>query len=124
MATHDTGGRGGRTPAILEIRTYRLKPGTRDAFVDLMRAEAAPLLARFGITVVDCGPSLVDEDGNEEAYLVRAFRSLEERQEQEEAFYGSDDWREGPREAVLAPIESFHTIVMEVTQEAVDALRR
>ena len=109
---------------ILEIRTYRLKPGTRDAFVALMRGEAVPLLVRRGITVVDCGPSLVDEDGSEEAYLVRAFPSLEARREQEEAFYGSDEWRQGPRETVLAPIESFHTIVMEVSQEAVDALRR
>ncbi len=96
---------------ILEIRTYRLKPGTRDDFVAAMAA-AQPLLARYGIDVVDFGASLVAEDGHEEAYLIRRFASLEERAEKEDAFYGSDDWRDGPRADVVAPIESYHTIVL------------
>jgi len=96
---------------ILEIRTYRLKPGTRDGSVAAMAA-AQPLLARYGIDVVDFGASLVAEDGHEEAYLIRRFASLEERAEKEDAFYGSDEWRDGPRAAVVAPIESYHTIVL------------
>jgi hypothetical protein len=96
---------------ILEIRTYRLKPGTRDDFVAAMAA-AQPLLARYGIEVVDFGASLVAEDGHEEAYLIRRFASLEDRAEKEDAFYGSADWRNGPRADVVAPIESYHTIVL------------
>jgi hypothetical protein len=107
---------------ILEIRTYRLKPGTRDEFVRVMRDEAAPLLATAGIRVVGIGASLAAEDGHEEAYLMRAFDSLSRRGEQEDAFYGSDTWRLGPREAVVSRIESYHTIVIEVSAEAVAAL--
>jgi len=110
--------------AILEIRTYRLGPGTRDEFVRVMRTEALPLLAKFGIRVLDCGPSLTDEDGNEEAFLMRGFSSLEQRAEQEDRFYSSSAWREGPREAILDPIENFHTIVMEVPESALAALDR
>ncbi|MEV0273689.1 NIPSNAP family protein [Hamadaea sp. NPDC050747] len=99
---------------VLEIRTYRLKPGTRDEFVRVMREESAPLLAAAGIRVLDAGPSLVDEDGFEEAYLVRVFDSLEHRAAQEDAFYGSAVWREGPREAIVSRIETYHTIVVEV----------
>ena len=62
--------------------------------------------------MVDFGASLVAEDGHEEAYLIRRFASLEERAEKEDAFYGSDDWRNGPRADVVAPIESYHTIVL------------
>jgi hypothetical protein len=98
---------------ILEIRTYRLKPGTREEFVRVMREEARPLLEKHGLTVVDCGPSLVDEDGHEEAYLIRAFPSLETRAEQEDEFYGSEDWLRGPREAIVSRIESYHTIVLD-----------
>ncbi|NUR87836.1 MAG: NIPSNAP family protein [Nonomuraea sp.] len=98
---------------ILEIRTYRLKPGTREEFVRVMREESVPLLESFGIRVVDCGPSLVDEDGNEEAYLIRAFDSVEEREKQEERFYSSPEWREGAREAIVSRIESYHSIVLE-----------
>lgn len=108
---------------ILEIRTYRLKPGTRDDFVRLMRTEAVPLLERFGIQVVGAGASVVTEDGHEEAYLMRAFPSLAVRDDQEEEFYGSDAWRSGPREGILSAIENYHTVVVEVTGEAVAALR-
>lgn len=48
---------------ILEIRTYRLKPGTGDEFVRVMREESVPLLEKAGIRVVDCGASLVSEAG-------------------------------------------------------------
>ena len=108
---------------ILEIRTYRLKPGTRDEFVRLMRDESGPLLAAAGIRVVALGASLAAEDGHEEAYLIRAFDSLSRRDAQEEAFYGSDVWRLGPREAVVSRIESYHTIVIEASTEMVAALQ-
>lgn len=108
---------------ILEIRTYRLRPGTVDEFVRLMREEAAPLLARFGIRVVAAGASLVREDGHEEAYLIRAFPSLTVRDEQEAAFYGSEAWRDGPRAAILSCIESYHTVVLETADQSVEVLR-
>lgn len=107
---------------ILEIRTYRLKPGSSEEFVRLMREEAVPLLETFGLRVVGYGASLVIEDGQEEAYLMRAFASLEERHDQEEAFYGSDAWRNGPREAVLSRIDSYHTVVLETSEAAVLAI--
>jgi hypothetical protein len=37
---------------------------------------------------------------------MRAFPGLEERERTEGAFYGSEEWRQGPREAILAGIES------------------
>ncbi len=97
----------------LEIRTYRLKPGMLTEFVRLMGEEAVPLMAKQGITVVDYGASAVDDDGHEYAYLTRAFASLAERESQEEAFYAGDVWRHGPREAVIACIASYHTVVFE-----------
>jgi hypothetical protein len=102
---------------FLEIRTYRLRPGTRDAFLGAMEV-AQPLLRRYGIEVVDFGPSLVDEEGHEEAYLIRRFASLEERAAKEDAFYGSADWRDGPRAAVVEPIVDYHTIVLPASNLA------
>lgn len=113
-----------RLPVILEIRTYRLKPGTGDEFVRVMREESVPLLEESGIRVVDCGASLVAEDGHEEAYLIRAFASLEAHRELEERFYGSDAWRLGPREAIVSRIDSYHTIVLETSEQIVQALQR
>lgn len=98
---------------ILEIRTYRLHPGAREAFLRVMRSRTLPMLAEAGIRVLAFGPSLVDDEGHEEAYLVRAFDSLEQRERLEGAFYGGAAWREGPRAEVLAAVESYHTIVVD-----------
>ncbi len=107
---------------ILEIRTYRLRPGTGTEFVQIMRDHALPLLAAAGIRVVGCGASLGAEDGHEEAYLKRAVEPEAQRDRQEEEFYGSDAWRHGPREAILSRIEHYHTIVVDSSEVTVEAL--
>lgn len=97
---------------ILEIRTYRLRPGSSRQFVRAMH-DAAPLQEQVGIRVVGYGISLAAEDGHEEAYLIREFDSLASRETLQQRFYGSDAWRDGPRSAVLDAIENYHTVVME-----------
>ena len=109
---------------ILEIRTFRLKPGRRGDFLDLTRHRSAPLLATYGIDLVDFGASLVDEESWEDAYVMRAFTSIAERDRLEEAFYGSDDWRLGLRDPVMSCVESYHTVVLDVADEVVSALTR
>lgn len=104
---------------IVEIRSYNLKPGTRDRFHQLA-LEAAQLLARANIDVVAHGPSPHDSTTY---FLIRAFDSLEHRQRKEEEFYGSAAWRDGPREHVLALIESYTTIVIQLDAAAMKSLR-
>ena len=57
----------------VEIRSYNLKPGTRDRFRDLALKEALPLLKKWNIDVVAHGPSLHDKDSY---FLIRAFSSV------------------------------------------------
>jgi hypothetical protein len=106
---------------ILEIRTYRLRAGTRDTF-HLLATESIGALSRYGFTVVDYGPSIVDDNGHVDYHLIRAYATLADRDRLEAAFYGAREWRERWRDAILACIESYHTVVMTVTPEAVDAL--
>jgi hypothetical protein len=42
----------------------------------------------------------------------------------EDAYYASDDWRKGPREAILALIENYMDIVVELDDVTVQGLRR
>lgn len=113
------------TPAgaggVVEIRSYNLKPGTRDQFHKRFLSEALPLLNRARIDVVAYGPSLHDKDSY---FLIRAFPGIEERQRSEDAFYGSEAWIKGPRAAVLADIDSYTTIVVRLDDSIVDALRK
>lgn len=105
--------------SVVEIRVYTLKSGARERFHDLFVRQSLPLLQRRGIDVVAYGPSVDDADSY---YLVRAFASLDERTRSEDAFYASREWTDGPREAVLAAIESYSTVVVEVDASTLRAL--
>jgi hypothetical protein len=105
---------------FVEIRSYNLQPGTREEFDRRMRDEALPMLRRWKVDVVAHGASPHDADSY---YLIRAYASLEERQQSQDAFYGSDEWRSGPREAIVGLIDSYTSIVLEMEEVTVDALR-
>jgi hypothetical protein len=94
---------------IVEIRTYTLKPDSGAEFNRLFVEEALPMLQRWEVDVVAFGPSLHERDAY---YLMRAYPSLEEREQSQDAFYGSDEWRNGPREAIVALIESYISVVV------------
>lgn len=105
---------------IIEIRSYTLKPGTRDEFHRLFLEQALPMLRRWNVDVVAYGPSLHDHDSY---FLMRRFDSLTQREESENAFYSSEEWRQGPRESILALIENYTEIVLEVDNSALQGLR-
>jgi NIPSNAP len=106
---------------LIEIRSLSLKPGTRDEFHRLYIEQSLPVLKRWNFDVVAYGPSLHDENTY---YVIRRFENLARREQMEDAFYGSDDWRQGPRERLLALIEGYSDIVLEVDDVTVDRLRR
>ena len=106
---------------FVEIRSYNLKPGRRDEFHRLFLEQAFPMLQRWGVDVVAYGPSLHDQDSY---YLMRRYDSLAHREESENAFYGSDEWRQGPREAIIALIEKYTEIVLVLDEPTVQGLRR
>jgi ketosteroid isomerase-like protein len=104
---------------VVEIRSYLLVPGTRERFHRLFVDQSLPLLQRWGIDVVAYGPSIHDEDSY---VLMRSYTDLREREESEEAFYASKDWRDGPREAVLDCIESYATVVLPFDADKIASL--
>ena len=106
---------------FVEIRSYNLKPGMREEFHRLFIEEAFPMLKRWNVDVVTYGPSLHDEDSY---YLIRRYDSLDQREESENAFYGSDEWRQGPREAILSLIENYTEVVLELDEAIVQGLRK
>jgi ketosteroid isomerase-like protein len=105
--------------AVMDLRTYALVPGGRQAFDRILCEEALPMLRREGIHVVGYGPSLADTD---HYFLARAFASHAEREEQLTAFYGSDEWRQNYEDTVMQLIESYHTLVIPLGPTIAEAL--
>jgi hypothetical protein len=106
---------------FVEIRGYQITAGARDAFHEIFTTECVPLLERWRTDVVACGPSPHDDSSY---VLIRAYASLAERQAEQDAFYGSDDWRKGPRERILERIATMTSVVLELDDVVIDGLRR
>jgi hypothetical protein len=79
------------------------------------------MLHRWEVDVVAFGPSLHDDDSY---FLIRSYASLEDRERSQAAFYASDEWRHGPREAIVSCIASDTSVVLEVDALTVERLRR
>lgn len=107
-------------PRLVEIRSYRLHPGTRAEFARRFHDEALPMLERHGIDVVAFGGSPDDPNA---AFLIRAFDNAADRERREAAFYGSPDWRNGPREAILACIDTYLDTVLTLDEETIKGMK-
>lgn len=105
----------------IEIRTLALKLNSRDHFHQLYIEQALPLLQSWNFDVVAHGPSLHDENTY---YVIRCYESLAQREQMEDAYYASDDWRKGPREALLALIERYTDVVFEADESTLAGLRK
>jgi hypothetical protein len=106
---------------VIEIRTYQLHEGCAEQFHRTMQQQAMPLLSAAGHDVLTALPSL--DDAN--AYmLVRTYASRGSRQADQDAFYGSAAWGDGPRAAIMACIACYHTVVLEAEPALIAAMRR
>jgi hypothetical protein len=102
---------------VIEIRTYQLKPNTNAAFHRLS-LEANTL--QLGVDIVANRPCEADANSY---CLIRAYESVADRDQRQSTFYASAAWREGPREAVLACIQSYTSFVLAATEATIDGLR-
>jgi len=114
---------GGSAPdarRLVEIRSYRLKPGTRAGFRTALVERALPMVRAAGMDVVAHGPGADDDS----YFLVRAFDDAADLAAREDAFYGSSAWREGPREAVVSLIETYVDTLLWLAPGSIEDLRR
>ncbi len=97
---------------IVEVRSYRIKPGRRAEFIEFFETRAVPALRSHGMKIL--GPLLDLENPNKFVWL-RGFPSLDERERMREAFYEGDVWK-GELEAVAMPmLESYDVILCETS---------
>ncbi|PKP33513.1 MAG: NIPSNAP family protein [Bacteroidetes bacterium HGW-Bacteroidetes-16] len=95
---------------ITEIRIYKLKENTATEFITVFTEQSLPMMKRWRVNVVDYGFSLIDVDS---FYLIRSYESIEQRKESQEAFYGSDEWINGPEKAIMGCIDTYNTSVVD-----------
>src|SRR5215207_8239675 len=97
---------------IVEVRSYRIKPGRRDEFIKLFESRAIPALREHGMQIV--GPMLDVENPHKFVFL-RSFPSLEERDRIKDAFYTSDVWKNELEKFAMPLLDSYDVILCETS---------
>ncbi len=95
---------------IIEMRTYRTKPGRRSEFLDIFRRRSIPAHAEIGMKIL--GPFLSVED-DDTFFFMRGFPDLPSREPMKAKFYEGELWT-GELERILMPmLEKYEVVVVE-----------
>jgi NIPSNAP len=97
---------------IVEVRSYRIKPGHRDEFIKFFETRAVPALRSYGMSIL--GPLLDLENPNKFVWL-RSFPSLAERERMRQAFYEGELWKRELESIAMPMLESYDVILCETS---------
>ena len=93
---------------IIEMRTYRTKPGKRTEFIEIFKARSVPVHKDIGMTIL--GPFLSIEDPDV-FFFMRGFPDLASRDPMKARFYEGELWKR-ELEAILLPMLDTYEVVL------------
>ncbi len=97
-------------PSLVELRRYRMRPGGRDALIDLFDRELVESQEACGMRILGQFRDLDDAD----AFVwMRAFDDLKARTAALAGFYGGPVWAEHRPAAVATMLNSENALLLE-----------
>ena len=95
---------------IIEMRTYKTKPGLRETFLAIFRTKSMPAHSKIGMTIV--GPFLSLDDADT-FFFMRGFANLESRQAMRDRFYQSELWTRELEPTLLPMLEKYDVVLVD-----------
>jgi hypothetical protein len=95
---------------ILEMRTYKIKPGQGVEFLATFESKVRPEHVCIGMKIV--GPFLSVEDADT-FFWMRAFPDLKSRGPLRDRFYEGKLWKEELEQKLMPLIEKYDVVVVE-----------
>ncbi|MGH8494736.1 MAG: NIPSNAP family protein [Gammaproteobacteria bacterium] len=95
---------------IIEMRTYKTKPGRRSEFLEIFDAKSVPAHKELGMKIL--GPFLSVED-HDTFFFMRGFPDLPSREPMKARFYGGQLWRDELENILLPMLEKYEAVVVE-----------
>ena len=93
---------------VVEMRTYKLKPGMRERFLEVFRTQSIPEHRRLGMKIL--GPFLSIEEPDT-FFFMRGFPDLPSREPLKASFYEGELWKH-ELESVLMPMIDRYDVVL------------
>lgn len=101
---------------VIEMRTYKLKPGKRTEFLHIFRTRSVPAHAEIGMKIL--GPFLSVEDPDV-FFFMRGFPDINLRESMKAKFYEGELWKRELEHALMPMIEKYDVVLVEDTEHLV-----
>ncbi len=95
---------------IIEMRTYKLKPGVREKFLAVFRAKSMPAHDEIGMKILGPWPSIEDPDI---FFFMRGFPDLESREPMKAKFYEGQLWKQELENVLMPMIEKYDVVLVD-----------
>ena len=95
---------------IVEMRTYRTKPGKRAEFLEIFRTKSIPAHDKIGMKIL--GPFLSVEDPDT-FFFMRGFPDLASRDPMKAQFYEGELWKRELEHVLMPMLEKYEVVVVD-----------
>jgi hypothetical protein len=98
---------------IIEMRTYKTKPGKRSQFLEIFRSMSIPAHTEIGMKILGPFPSVEDPDT---FFWMRSFPDLASREPMKAKFYEGKLWKSELENILLPMLEKYEVVLVEDTE--------
>jgi NIPSNAP len=95
---------------IVEMRTYRIRPGMRERFLEIFRTRSMPEHAKLGMPIAGPFRSVEDPDV---FFFMRGFPDLPSREPLKAKFYEGELWKNELEHLLMPMIEKYDVVVVD-----------
>ena len=95
---------------IIEMRTYKTKPGRRSEFLEIFRSKSIPAHTEIGMKIL--GPFLSVEDPDT-FFWMRGFPDLPSREPMKARFYEGDLWKRELEGTLMPMLDKYEVVVVD-----------
>jgi NIPSNAP len=95
---------------IVEMRTYKTKPGKRSEFLEIFRTKSIPAHAEIGMRIL--GPFLSVEDPDT-FFFMRGFPDLASREPMKAKFYEGELWKRELENVLMPMLEKYDVVLVD-----------
>ena len=95
---------------IIEMRSYKLKPGKRAEFLEIFRTRSVPAHDEIGMKIL--GPFLSLEDPDT-FFFMRGFPDLQSREPMKAKFYEGELWKSELENKLMPMIEKYEVVLVD-----------
>jgi hypothetical protein len=103
----------GEPKMIIEMRTYKTKPGRRYEFLEILRSKSVPAHAEIGMKIL--GPFLSIEDPDT-FFFMRGFPDIPSREPMKARFYEGELWKCQLEPVLMPMLEEYEVVAIDDPQ--------